>query len=307
MDRSEENVEQDYFQTNETGYRSRSPTRIPYFIPRRPKVVKMRDLSPDTRNQLTQEYFEAYDPWTGIRIAATLGILISLFTLFLIYKSKFNRSKATLLPAKKTSLYLYDDDFVDCDLGSLGSSCRSSMLGMEFPYKHSVIDRAGFNFEDAFQLEEVLVKSSAGECVALKVHPPGRKSSKCGPKFGTLRITEDTPRSLPCSPYKPQQKVSEDTDVKALQSPTGTISSDPTSLTGSITSFGFSDSSEVAKKSSKKSTNSKNIKKSSKRSSYPVVELGKSCPKSMVVTTKKPQDYRSRSTIVSIARRQRNS
>ncbi|KFM67164.1 hypothetical protein X975_24366, partial [Stegodyphus mimosarum] len=276
--------------------RSRSPTTTkfpPYFVPRRPRVIRMRDLSPATRNMLTKEYYDAYDPWTGIRIAATLGILISLFTLFLIYKSRFNKSKSVLLPSKKTSLYLYDDDIADGDLGSLGSSDHSSVLG--YP-------RMGFHFPEGFQLEEVLVKSSLVECVALKVHPSAKKTSK-GPKFGTLRITEDASRSLPCSPYK-QQQASQNTDVKVPHSPT--YSTDPLSLVGSITSFGSADTSDSGRRQGNKETINKNVLKSPRRASASA-EIGKSCPKSLVVTAKKPQDYRSRSTVVAIARRKRTS
>lgn len=39
------------------------------------------------------QYYAAYDPMTGLRIAATLGAIITLFTLFLIYKSKCRPSK----------------------------------------------------------------------------------------------------------------------------------------------------------------------------------------------------------------------
>ncbi|XP_035210418.1 uncharacterized protein LOC118184800 [Stegodyphus dumicola] len=287
--------------------RSRSPATTkfpPYFVPRRPRVIKMRDLSPATRNMLTKEYYDAYDPWTGIRIAATLGILISLFTLFLIYKSRFNKSKNVLLPSKKTSLYLYDDDIADGDLGSLGSSDHSSVLGYPFTYnKNSAVDRMGFHIPEGFQLEEVLVKSSLVECVALKVHPSAKKTSK-GPKFGTLRITEDASRSLPCSPYKQQQQASPNTDVKVPHSPT--YSTDPLSLVGSITSFGSTDTSDSGRKQGNKETITKNVLKSPRRASASA-EVGKSCPKSLVVTAKKPQDYRSRSTVVAIARRKRTS
>ncbi|GFT59141.1 uncharacterized protein NPIL_611511 [Nephila pilipes] len=291
-------------QSNDTDYtRGRSPTRIPYFIPRRPRVVKMRDLSPGTREFLTKEYFDAYDPWTGIRIAATLGILISLFTLFLIYKSRFHRSRNNMPTTKKTtSLYLYDDmDLGDCELGSISSSGGRSAYGLSFAYKSRPDEP--FRFEDAgFQLEEVFVKPSV---VALKVHSSGKRPSKSGPKFGTLRITEDASRSLPCSPYKLQQKeqqASQNTDVKEPASPT--TSTGPTSLVGSIASFGSIDepSEEVERKPAKEPS-SKHSHKTQKKS----VEKSKTIPKSLVVTTKRPQDYRSRSTIVSIARRQRRT
>ncbi|XP_054713822.1 uncharacterized protein LOC129223282 [Uloborus diversus] len=311
--------------SNDTEHRSRSPSSVasttrspPYFIPRRPRVVKMRDLSPDTRDRLTREYFDAYDPWTGIRIAATLGILISLFTLFLIYKSRFTKSKNAILPSKKTSLYLYDEDLaIDPDLGSsLGSSDDpSSYAGFQF-YKADdrfPFQQGNFNFREGFQLEEVLVKSSMVECVALKVHqpPPGvKKPSKGGvePKFGTLCITEDASRSLPCSPYKlPPQN----TDVKTPHSPV--YSTGPASLTGSITSFGSTDTGDSAMNTSGKvycksgiELETKNVQKTSRKMSLGDTE-SKTCPKSLVVTAKKPQDYRSRSTVVAIARRKRPS
>ncbi|KAH9373586.1 hypothetical protein HPB48_014817 [Haemaphysalis longicornis] len=40
------------------------------------------------------QYYAAYDPMTGLRIAATLGAIITLFTLFLIYKSKCRPAKS---------------------------------------------------------------------------------------------------------------------------------------------------------------------------------------------------------------------
>lgn len=280
----------------------------PYFVPRRPRVVKMRDLSPETKIRLTREYYEAYDPWTGIRIAATLGILISLFTLFLIYKSKFHKSKNTLLPSKKTSLYLYDDDLGECDLGSIGSSEHSSSYGYNYPYnKSNVEDRMMFPFQEGFQLEEVFVKNEMVECVALKVHRSGKRASKSGPKFEAIRITEDASRSLPCSPYKPQEQ---NTDIKVPHSPT--YSSGPTSLTGSITSFGSTDTGVSVNRRGKilgktnKDFESKHLKKPRKASNNDDTD-SKTCPKSLVVTAKKPQDYRSRSTVVAIARRKRPS
>ncbi|KAK8763299.1 uncharacterized protein LOC144128854 isoform X2 [Amblyomma americanum] len=44
------------------------------------------------------QYYAAYDPMTGLRIAATLGAIITLFTLFLIYKSKCRPAKPTAEP-----------------------------------------------------------------------------------------------------------------------------------------------------------------------------------------------------------------
>ena len=282
-------------------------TKKPYFIPRRPRVTKFRDLSPDTKERLTREYYDAYDPWTGIRIAATLGILISLFTLFLIYKSKINKSKSTLLPTKKTSLYLYDDDVGDCDLGSIGSSENTSSYGYNYPYsKRNVEDRMMFPFQEGFQVEEVLVKNQVVECVALKVHRSSKRASasKAGQKLDVL-VSEDASRSLPCSPYKPQQQ---DTNIKVPHSPT--YSTDPTSLTGSITSFGSTDTGVSVTRPSKmlgKVSKEYELKTKIPRRYSNEEKDSKTCPKSLVVTAKKPQDYRSRSTVVAIARRKRPS
>ncbi|XP_076359985.1 uncharacterized protein LOC143252162 [Tachypleus tridentatus] len=45
-------------------------------------------LSPEYKSQKVEEFYKTYDYMTGVRIAATLGGLIVLFTLFLLYKSK---------------------------------------------------------------------------------------------------------------------------------------------------------------------------------------------------------------------------
>ncbi|XP_076321664.1 uncharacterized protein LOC143231046 [Tachypleus tridentatus] len=50
-------------------------------------------LSPEHKNQKMKEFYETYDFMTGVRIAATLGGLITLFTLFLFYKSKCKTDK----------------------------------------------------------------------------------------------------------------------------------------------------------------------------------------------------------------------
>lgn len=66
-------------------------TRTPkpqYPFVRRPQVIRMRDLSPASRARVATEYYQTYDVMTGVRIAATLGGLITLFALFLFYKSR---------------------------------------------------------------------------------------------------------------------------------------------------------------------------------------------------------------------------
>lgn len=305
MQSSEDDSDKSTANDTDVRGRSRPTTRSPpFFIPRRPRVVKMRDLSQDTRNRLTREYYEVYDPWVGIRIAATLGILITFFTLFLIYKSKFNKSKNPLLPSKKTSLYLYDDDMGDFDLGSIGSSEHTSSYAYNYPFsKNKMDDRMMFPFQEGFQLEEVFVKNQVVECVALKVHRSGKRASKGGPKFEAIRISEDASRSLPCSPYKPEEQ---DTEIKVPHSPT--YSTDPTSLTGSITSFGSTDTGVSVNRPSKMLGKvGKEFELKAKRSWNSSQEDPKTCPKSLVVTAKKPQDYRSRSTVVAIARRKRTS
>lgn len=281
-------------------------TRKPFYVPRRPRVIKFRDLSPETKERLTREYYDTYDPWTGIRVAATLGSIISLFILFLFYKSKISKYKNRFIPSKKTSLYLYDDD-VGGDIGSIGSSEHTSSYGYNYPYgKRNIEDRMMFPFQEGFQVEEVLVKNQVVECVALKVHRSSKRASasKAGHKLD-IHISEDASRSLPCSPYKPQQQ---DTHIKVSRSPT--YSTDPTSITGSITSFGSTDTGVSVNKPSKileKVSNEFEVKTKIPRRSSSGDKDSKTCPKSLLVTAKKPQDYRSRSTVVAIARRKRPS
>ncbi|XP_023235386.1 uncharacterized protein LOC111634781 [Centruroides sculpturatus] len=66
---------------------SRTP-KPQYTFVRRPQVIRMRDLSPASRARVAAEYYQTYDVMTGVRIAATLGGLITLFALFLFYKSR---------------------------------------------------------------------------------------------------------------------------------------------------------------------------------------------------------------------------
>ncbi|XP_022240918.1 uncharacterized protein LOC111085639 [Limulus polyphemus] len=49
---------------------------------------KTHFLSPEYKSQKVEEFYKSYNFMTGVRIAATLGGLIALFTLFLLYKSK---------------------------------------------------------------------------------------------------------------------------------------------------------------------------------------------------------------------------
>lgn len=168
---------------------------LPYFIPRRPRVIRMRDLSPATREALTKEYFDAYDPWTGIRIAATLGLFISLFALFLAYKSRFhNRSSAKRVSAAKTSLYLYDDDEL-----SLSSSVTSGREEDPLP---------GFRLQEVYVGGASSVVGGASSVVAALKVKRSSSSSRGGGAKGrgvTKREELDSSRSLPCSPLKDEE------------------------------------------------------------------------------------------------------
>lgn len=168
---------------------------IPYFIPRRPRVIRMRDLSPATREAMTKEYFDAYDPWTGIRIAATLGLFISLFALFLAYKSRFhNKSSAKRVNAAKTSLYLYDEDEL-----SLSSSVTSGMDADPLP---------GFRLQEVYVGGASSVVGGASSVVAALKVKRSSSSSRGGGAKGrgvTKREELDSSRSLPCSPLKDEE------------------------------------------------------------------------------------------------------
>ncbi|XP_023220593.1 uncharacterized protein LOC111622461 [Centruroides sculpturatus] len=52
-----------------------------------------RHLTREERMRLANEYYQTYDAMTGVRIAATLGSIITLFTVFLLYKSKCRMDK----------------------------------------------------------------------------------------------------------------------------------------------------------------------------------------------------------------------
>lgn len=64
-------------------------TLSPYWYPGR-VLYTTSTLTPEAARA---QYYAAYDPMTGLRIAATLGAIITLFTLFLIYKSKCRPAK----------------------------------------------------------------------------------------------------------------------------------------------------------------------------------------------------------------------
>lgn len=86
--------------------RASTTTEVPfYLLAKRPSIVRMRDLSPEERAKVIGEYYQNYDVMTGLRIAATLGGLITLFTLFLFYKSKCKSYKeADLSPISEDIL-----------------------------------------------------------------------------------------------------------------------------------------------------------------------------------------------------------
>lgn len=294
--------------TTSTSASSTTTTFPYYYIPRRPKVIKMRDLSEATKERIAKEYFDAYDPWTGVRIAATLGILISLFTLFLIYKSKYNKTRNNIITSKKTSLYLYDED-LECDLEHVGASDDTGSFAYPYRYAERITGRYPFGLDNQdYPLEEVFMKSTVAECIALTVH---NKNSK-GPKYGTLRITKEPSQSLPCSPYKKNAMapcVREETVYTAAKIPFSSTPPDcSSSLSGSITSFGSSDYNDRLLKTNVPLNNREELLtgphqaqiESSGRNDVFIENEGSGF-------SKRPQDYRSRSTIVTIGRRKRKS
>ena len=65
-----------------------------------------RSLDPAEEKRLYEEdYYSDYDPSVGARIALTLGVLILLFTLFVIYKSHCHVRKAKRLVASVQAQY----------------------------------------------------------------------------------------------------------------------------------------------------------------------------------------------------------
>ncbi|KAH6935949.1 hypothetical protein HPB50_011655 [Hyalomma asiaticum] len=71
---------------------STSSTPSPYLYHAGRALYTTSTLTPEAARS---QYYAAYDPMTGLRIAATLGAIITLFTLFLIYKSKCRPAKPT--------------------------------------------------------------------------------------------------------------------------------------------------------------------------------------------------------------------
>ncbi|XP_037568791.1 uncharacterized protein LOC119449642 [Dermacentor silvarum] len=71
---------------------STSSTPSPYLYHGGRVLYTTSTLTPEAARS---QYYAAYDPMTGLRIAATLGAIITLFTLFLIYKSKCRPAKPT--------------------------------------------------------------------------------------------------------------------------------------------------------------------------------------------------------------------
>ncbi|KAG8176967.1 hypothetical protein JTE90_011264 [Oedothorax gibbosus] len=254
-----------------------SSSALPYFIPRRPRVIRMRDLSPDTRAALTKEYFDAYDPWTGARIAATLGLFISLFALFLAYKSRFHSRQnastarhAAKMAAAKTSLYLYEDDDISI------SSSVDSIGGLA----------EGAEPLPGFHLQQVYMGGGSSVVAALKVKRSSYSSKGTSGEEvkRSFDVEEggDAFRSLPCSPLKDE----EGEEVRSSQQPGPQEMVDrtrPTRLEGHAHECG-----------------KKHKHKHGGRS-----QQAKGTESVVVVVAKKPHSYRNRNTIVSIARRQR--
>ncbi|GFV93777.1 uncharacterized protein TNCV_366771 [Trichonephila clavipes] len=222
---------------NDTYYsRGRYPIRYPYITPTKPKIVPMRDLSPASQKLLIKEFYSAYDPWTGIRIAIGIGIFIALFALFLTCKSTFTRRRTNKPSTKKIpSLYLYNDMNVsDCELRNISSTGDICVNGLASSYKTE--PNAQFRFDDAIeiQLQEVSINP------ALKIQALGKGFSNNRAKTAKMKIAENISRSLPCSPYsskRQQQLTSHITILKKPPSPTN--STNPNSLEGSFDSLRF--------------------------------------------------------------------
>lgn len=108
-------------------------TEVPfYLLAKRPSIVRMRDLSPESRAKVIDEYYQSYDVMTGLRIAATLGGLITLFTLFLLYKSKCKSYKeADLSPMSDTNSSA-PGSFQVVAIGVSESVASNQQLGMTY-------------------------------------------------------------------------------------------------------------------------------------------------------------------------------
>ena len=68
-------------------------------------------LSIRPTKDLYTDYYSDYDPMVGIRIAISLGVLITLFTFFIFYKTKCNarRTKRMFQASLKTRDYGLDN------------------------------------------------------------------------------------------------------------------------------------------------------------------------------------------------------
>ncbi|GFS59734.1 uncharacterized protein NPIL_640061 [Nephila pilipes] len=240
--------------------------RYPYSTPPRPKIVPMRDLSPASQERLIKEFYDAYDPLIGIRIAIGIGIFLALFAVFLFGKSMFQRSRSNV-PTTKTipSLYLYNDmEISDCELRNISSTGDVCVNGQASDYKTKRNEQTTFVEDSGFRLQEVSVNPTVA---ALKLHASGKRFSNRVPKYTVIKITENVSRSLPCSPYSSKrlpQLVFQNTDWKT---PSPAVSTGPTSLEGSLASFGSIDEPvvEVEKKPAKESSR-KHFHKTQKKS-----------------------------------------
>ena len=62
------------------------------------RVVHERtDSHPNRESEYVRDYYADYDPMVGIRIAISLGLLITLFTIFILYKTQCNARKTRRL------------------------------------------------------------------------------------------------------------------------------------------------------------------------------------------------------------------
>ncbi|GFR10632.1 uncharacterized protein TNCT_435631 [Trichonephila clavata] len=213
---------------NDTYY---SRGRYPYFTPTKPKIVPMRDLSPASQKLVIQEFYDAYDPWTGIRIAIGIGVFIALFAFFLFCKSQFTRSRNYKPSTKKIpSLYLYNDMDVSDELRNISSTGDICANGLASAYTTEPNVQSSLDEAAGFQLHEI------------SVHPSiafGKGFSNSRTKTAKIKTTGNISRSLPCSPYsskRQQQTPFQKTISKRSSSPD--TSTKPTSFVVHVGSLG---------------------------------------------------------------------
>lgn len=78
------------------------------------RVVHERtDSHPNRESQHIPDYYADYDPMVGIRIAISLGVLITLFTIFILYKTQCNARKTRRLFQASTRTRAHGFDSIE--------------------------------------------------------------------------------------------------------------------------------------------------------------------------------------------------